>query len=160
LFRILLGASTLIVCLASTGCAEQVDSKPAIAVVDSFYKSIGPKHPFARLDRFYSREFAQQAPDWPTSLDRIERAAGPVTAAALVSAQMAAKDDHPCFLLDYEVSRPAGKIAERLFVCRDAAAGSAWHIVGHGMRRMDNGSILEAGVLPVQSCVGTHCPQG
>jgi hypothetical protein len=148
--------SALLLCAS----VEHVDSAPAVALGDSWYAAVGVRHPFVAIDRFYSGEFLQQAPDWPASLIKIERTGGPVTKATLTASRMTAKADAPCYLLDYEVVRPAGTMQETLFVCREGEQGKPWRIYGHAMRRPDTGKSIQAGVMPVEAgvCVGTNCP--
>ena len=141
--------------LASSGCRyENVDQDPAVQIGTNFYGALKSGKVKESLALF-APEFKKSESDWPRLIHSMQAQAGLVTSAELQSSQILAKDDLPCWLLDYSVKRPSVTTNESLFVCRTPDKKN-WHISGHKLTRLDTNQTITGGIFPVT--VGISIP--
>jgi hypothetical protein len=119
------------------GCNyEAVDGAPAIAVGDKFYGALKHRDGNAALS-FFSPAFRSSE----------KEKSGAVASAELRGASLVARDDSPCYFLDYAIKRESLATDEGLLVCR-AAGGTNWEIAGHVLTRLDSKQSIWGGVVP------------
>jgi hypothetical protein len=129
------------------GCNyEAVDGAPAIAVGDKFYGALKHRDGNAALS-FFSPAFRSSEKEWPRLLGSMQEKSGAVASAELRGASLVARDDSPCYFLDYAIKRESLATDEGLLVCR-AAGGTNWEIAGHVLTRLDSKQSIWGGVVP------------
>lgn len=139
--------------VASACHVETVDSAPAVAVAQAFYKSLSDDDPKAALS-YFSHDFKAET-QWPRLLGGLNDRYGPVMSADLQASSLVGDGHSPCYLLTYAVKRHALVEDDLLFVCRDSGS-SHWSIHGHRLTRRDTNQSIAGGVLPAE--VGIKAP--
>lgn len=135
---------------AITGCSyEHVDLAPARGVADAYYSALKANDE-ARAKSQFSPAFKQQTESWPRLIHLYQVRGGPVVSSELQAASLVAHEDDPCFFLTYRVKRtgPMTGTEESMLVCRSPGPAQTWAITGHAIKRLDNGDIIRAGLLP------------
>jgi hypothetical protein len=121
-----------------------VDVAPATQVADGFYTAL------ERGDRtkaltYYGDDFTKSVREWPNVLDTIQEGFGTVASWRLEKSQMAAREQGPCYILDFGVKRRSLVTQEQMTVCRAAGRSTDWKIVGQKITRTDTGQSLTGG---------------
>jgi hypothetical protein len=137
------------------GCHVQtVDAAQPIAAANDFYSTLKSNNVKAALTHF-APEFKNYENNWPRLLDGLQQRYGPVTAADLQTASLAANGNDPCYSLTYAVKRGTMASTEILFLC-SVQGQSTWLIRGHEVTRLDTGQSIAGGVVPQE--IGVHVP--
>ena len=136
---------------------ESVDDSHAVAVAEEFYDFLKAGNVDRALSLF-SPDFNETTDKWSHLLKSMHNQAGTIKLAKLEKTKLAAMAESPCFTLSYSTIRQAENSGndEALFICRQPTAKSNWLIMGHSLKRHDNGRSIQAGILPTEIAIHTQ----